>query len=356
MVIATWLLGLSLAQGDVLDVRSVGDDRGKGNVLGVQPWMTTADYSSELAFERKLDRYFAEARRRGLIREGTVVVLPEHIGTWLVALDEDPDALQAETIDDALLSVVLGNLGGVVSSLFDTTAEDRLLGAVFHMKADAMALAYRRTLSTLATRYDVAIIGGSIVLPSPRIEEDRVVLGGAPLLNVALVFRADGTLDPGVVVKSHPVDEELPFVGVPQVTEPPIFETPAGRIGVLICADAWYTESYQALAGKVDLVVVPSYSTGDRSWSDPWPGYQSHPVPKDVVPSDVGGIRERDAWLAYAMPARIAASGAEHGLNVFLRGKLWDLGSDGHTIATRGREAHQGPDVDGAALFNVWID
>ncbi len=43
----------------------------------------------------KFHAYLENARRQGLLNERTVVVFPEHVGTWLVASGEKPEVYAA---------------------------------------------------------------------------------------------------------------------------------------------------------------------------------------------------------------------------------------------------------------------
>jgi hypothetical protein len=61
-----------------------------------------------------------------------------------------------------------------------------------------------------------------------------------------------------------------------------------------------------------------------------------------------------EAWRKYALPARMASSGARAGLNVFLRGKLWDLTVAGTALAVRDHETQAYPTRDGGAIIVVW--
>lgn len=78
-------------------------------------------------------------------------------------------------------------------------------------------------------------------------------------------------------------------------------------------------------------------------------------MPDDVDPKDVGRLTEGQAWLKYSLPGRLRSSGANWGLTVFLRGALWDLGSDGHTIVVDGPAVTEAKHVSGAALVNCWL-
>jgi hypothetical protein len=101
--------------------------------------------------------------------------------------------------------------------------------------------------------------------------------------------------------------------------------------------------------------VVPSLAAGQYIWDKPWGGYNSVDPPQDVDMADVGSLTEGQAWHKYALSGRIGHSGARCGVNVFLHGELWDLGTDsGSSLAVRGEEMVEAR-KNGGALLNVWI-
>ncbi len=55
------------------------------------------------------------------------------------------------------------------------------------------------------------------------------------------------------------------------------------------------------------------------------------------------------------MAGRIAAAGIPYGINVFLRGTILDLGSDGTTLLARQGEAAETPLAARSALASVWL-
>lgn len=67
----------------------------RGNLLAVQPELFTPDYQSAERLQLKFHAYLENARRQGLLNERTVVVFPEHVGTWLVASGEKPEVYAA---------------------------------------------------------------------------------------------------------------------------------------------------------------------------------------------------------------------------------------------------------------------
>jgi hypothetical protein len=74
-----------------------------------------------------------------------------------------------------------------------------------------------------------------------------------------------------------------------------------------------------------------------------------------VDSSDEGRLREGEAWGKYALAGRLAESGARAGINVFLRGHLWDLGADGRACAVLGDTRHTCARTDGGAIVNLWL-
>jgi predicted amidohydrolase len=248
------------------------------------------------------------------------------------------------------------HLFGLARAWLSAREPDRIAASLFRVKAPAMARAYQAVFSSLARQYAVTLVGGSIVLPAPQVRDGQVLAGAGPLYNVSAVFGPDGRAAPRLARKVVPTTAEQPFTAPAPVAELPIFETPAGRLGVLICADSWYPAPYQRLqAQAVELVAVPSSITSAGLWDKPWGGYDGAARPADVDPADVGRLTEGQAWRKYALAGRLGSSGAAHGVNVFLHSALWDLSGDcGQALAVSRGQVLQSSGA-GAALLNVWL-
>ncbi len=306
----------------------------RATLVGFQPYMEPRDYRCERSFAAKVGAYLDSARARGYLRPGSVAVFPEYIGTWLVLMRESGLGIRwATTLQGALTWFVLRHPWAFWKAYKEAQKAglaDPAAAAVFQVKAEAIARAYHRTFSSLSRRYGVTLVAGSVVLPGARIQNDSLVVQvGAPLENVSVVYGPDGRPFPQIVRKAFPIATELTFTRPGRVEELPVFQTAAGRLGVLICADSWFPQSYQAL-GRVDLLVVPSYLMGDSCWGLPWRGYSGWPAPPDVRSQ---ALTEGEAWLTYAMGGRLPRfDTAAVGLNVFLRGRFWELGADGRAI------------------------
>jgi predicted amidohydrolase len=312
-----------------------GSDLGKGNLVGIQPYVQAIDYSGEAAFLGKMSGYFEQAKRRGWLNAKSIVVLPEYLGSWLVAANEKTDVYDNPQSGRALQTVVLSNFFSFLRHYFQAPegTKDPVKYALFSMKSAQMAGIYHRTFSTLAQKYGVTVVAGSILLRNPSIEGGALQVGEGHLYNVSVVYRPDGTPHPQLVKKLFPINDELPFVCPANPADLPVFDTPAGRLGVLICADCWNSAAYTMLKRKkAQLLAVPSYSALDGVWGVPWGGYSGTPTPPEAK-ADVGRITEGEAWAKYSMGGRAKSeAGIGKGINVFLRGKIWDLGSDGRTL------------------------
>lgn len=338
------------------EIRAFGTDAGRGNLLGIQPFMEPADYLSEAAFAAKMSGYLAVAIEQRWLNPRTIVVLPEMLGTWLVIAGEDERAAQAPILSAALQAVARRHKLALLARVPVAREQNRLAARIFRIKAHQMATIYMRVFGALAEIYEVTIVAGSLVLPNPQVENGILQPGSGPLYNTTPVFGPDGKVHDHLVRKVVPIDQEQPFVTAGRQDDLPVFETPAGRLGVLICADSWFPDLYKVLEQHgAELLAVPSYLAPDDTWDQPWGGYNGAPTPTGVDPAHVGQLTEGQAWLTYALAGRMATTSMTHGINVFLRGRLRDLGADGHTVIQRGPEVHEAGHYDGAALINCWI-
>ncbi len=345
----------AFSEADV-DVNTDRGDKARANLLGIQPYMLTEDYASEERFFAKLDGYLAAAKARGFIGEGTIVVWPEYIGTWLAAAEERREVYKAARLQNAMTIIVLRNFFSFLRWLPFAEAPDRIKGALFHMKGQRMAAIYEHVFASLAARYHVVMVAGSIVLPAPSVEADHIVVKNGPLYNTSAVFGPDGHLLLPLVRKVFPTQEELPFIHPGNLQDLPVFATPAGKLGVLICADSWYPAPYAELRQKnVELIVVPSFLATKDATQEPWHGYSGAATPQDVDPHDVGRLSESQAWLKYALLGRFRDSKARVGINVFLRGQLWDLNQDGNSYCATASGMRSVPSKPGAQILNLWL-
>jgi hypothetical protein len=120
-----------------------GRDEGHGNLLGIQPFMLPVDYTTPQTLLDKLDGYFAAAQEKSWLTEKTIVVLPEYLGSWLVAAGEPSRVYAATNLQAAMRALALNHPLHFGRTLRVTKAADRTAAALFRMKALEMAQGYQ---------------------------------------------------------------------------------------------------------------------------------------------------------------------------------------------------------------------
>lgn len=343
---------------NIPNLHQLGNDRGHGNLLGIEPYMVPQDYISAETFYNKLNSYLLTAGREKWLNEKTIVVFPEYIGSWLVLAGENEKIFQATTFGSAERTLVLHHLWDFIRNFLVAKETGKTEAAFFRMKADQMARIYHGVFSQLAKEYAITIVAGSIILPASQISNGGLILTKGTLYNTSIVYRPDGQPYPRPILKAFPTAQELTFISPASAKELPAFDTPAGQLGVLICADSWFPQAYIPLKEQaIDLLAVPSYGGfATHTWNDPWLGYDGWQAPEDVDLSDVKRITEGQAWKKYALAGRIHSSSARYGINVFLRGKLWDQDSGGWpaTLVKNG-EVFVEEQTQKAAILSLWL-
>jgi len=337
-----------------------GQPREHGNLLGIQPELFPADYQSRERLHRKLAAYLQQARDQGLLNSKTIVVLPEHIGTWLFARNEKDQLYQATTIKEAMNWLSASNPLQFLNALIRAKGSHRLDDAHLRMKAAAMAEDYQALFGGLAKEFGVTLVAGSIVLPEPSITNGQLRIGDGALYNSSLVFGSDGQPMGQPQRQLYPTSTERDYIQPATRAELNIIDTPAGRLGVLIGSDSWYPRNYAQLnSSGAELIAVPAFVVGNGLWSKPWRGYKGASTPAEVSLKP-GEVSEGEAWRRLNLIGHAPGSTARAGISVFMRGQFWDQGSSGHSFASRqGASSAEQIGADqpghGARLINLWL-
>lgn len=112
----------------------------------------------------------------------------------------------------------------------------------------------RNKFCELAVSYNVNIIGGSM----PILEDDK-------LYNISYLCRRDGSWDK--YVKVHPTPSEVSSWGMSGGNDIKVFDTDAGRVGILICYDVEFPELSRILAlQKIDILFVPFWTDTQNAY------------------------------------------------------------------------------------------
>ncbi len=247
-----------------------GTPADRGNLLGIQPELFPTDYQSPERLHRKLAAYLQTARDQGFLNAKTVVVLPEHIGTWLMVGGEKDELYQATSLKDAMNWLAVSNPLAFIQALVSAQGDSRLDDAYLRMKAERMAHDYQALFGGLAKEFGITLVAGSIVLPEPSVSDGELKIGRGALYNSSLVFGSDGRPIGQPQRQRHPVFEQRDVLGADRPTAVQVIDTPAGRLGVLIGSDSWYPLHYRQLNDQgAQLIAVPAFITGRDTWENP---------------------------------------------------------------------------------------
>ncbi|MBC3374414.1 carbon-nitrogen hydrolase family protein [Pseudomonas sp. SWRI92] len=332
-----------------------GTPADRGNLLGIQPELFPTDYQSPERLHRKLAAYLQTARDQGFLNDKTIVVLPEHIGTWLMVSGEKDEVYQATTFKQAMHWLAVSNPLAFIQALAGAKGDSRLDDAYLRMKAATMAHDYQALFGGLAKEFGVTLVAGSIVLPEPSVSEGELKIGRGALYNSSLVFGRDGRPIGQPQRQRHPVFDQQEVLEAEHSDASRVIETPAGRLGILIGSDSWYPLHYRQLNEQgAQLIAVPAFVMGRDTWDKPWSGYKGLSTP-DEVSLKPGELTEGQAWLRLTLTSQLPISQARGGVSVFLRGQFWDNGSAGQSFISHNGEQFSDGQSRGARLLNLWL-
>ncbi|NUT78156.1 carbon-nitrogen hydrolase family protein [Pseudomonas sp. C1C7] len=332
-----------------------GTPADRGNLLGIQPELFPTDYQSPERLHRKLAAYLQKAQEQGLLNEKTIVVLPEHVGTWLMVSGEKDELYQAATLKEAMNWLAVSNPLKFVRALISAEGGSRLDDAHLRMKAKGMAKEYQALFGGLAKEFRVTLVAGSIVLPEPSVIDGTLKIGRGALYNSSVVFSRDGVPIGQPQRQMHPVFEQQDAIKANGEHTLNVVDTPAGRLGVLIGNDSWYPDNYRKLDElQARIVAVPAFVTGRGIWDQPWRGYKGSQAPASVS-LKAGELSEGQAWHRLTLTSQAPSSQAVAGMSVFLRGQFWDQSSAGQSFLTSNGQHFADGNVRGARLLNLWL-
>lgn len=331
-----------------------GTPADRGNLLGIQPELFPTDYQSPARLHRKLAAYLQQAQDQGLLNDKTVVVLPEHVGTWLMISGEKDELYQAPTLAEAMNWLAASNPLLFARAWLSAKGKDRLDDAHLRMKSRSMAKDYQALFGGLAKEFHVTLVAGSIVLPEPSIRDGQLKPGSGALYNSSVVFGRDGAPLGQPQRQMHPVFSQRDVIQANEKTIN-VVDTPAGRLGVLIGSDSWYPDHYRKLDEQgAQLVAVPAQVFGQGAWDQPWRGYKGSSTPGSVSLKP-GEVSEGQAWHRLTLTAQPPSSHAVAGMSVFLRGQFWDKSGAGQSFLSSNGQQFADGDARGARMLNIWL-
>ncbi|TGL23930.1 hydrolase, carbon-nitrogen family protein [Leptospira yanagawae] len=283
-------------------IQTNGSDRKYGNLVGIQLVLRPEDYVKEEWWKERIDETLAKAKSSGIFDRKTIVIFPEHIGSGLVFLNEKSKFLNSDSLSEAL----------------KTKGENFSFSDLVLAKSELMAEVYVRTFSSLAKDYNVPILGGTIVLPNPKIVKGNLVLDPkGPLYNVAIPFSADGKLMEPMVKKIILSEDEQKIYSAGESNQDRIWIVPGWKVAIFIGQDVFEASLYSRLTGKaVDGLISPAAVFPNMKWSG-----------LDLTDVNV--------WKREGMAKYIKSTRAQDLVQVFLSGHLFENHWNGKTFNLR---------------------
>ena len=285
----------------------------------------------------------------------TVVILPEHLGTGLIAESEKSAVLQASNISKACQLAIWSNLISFIPEYLNAPdLPEKKQYALFSMKSEKMANLYDFVFSSMANKYNVYVIPGSIIIKNPEIKEGRLKSKEGDLFNISLLYKPNGKAFPNIIKKAFPFKKEQAFIKSGSHENIPVFDLPIGKTKILISNDSWYPEAYTQEDNNASIILSPGFlpEKPDSGWETIV--QELSPLPKDINPKK--SITTGSAQLEHGLPGRLNSNKIPTGVSSFLRGELWNIPNEGYTIVYNRKEILTGYDIKGASIINLWLN
>ena len=330
-----------------LIVRNIGYDHNAGNVVAVQTFMNVLDYSTQERFYEKLDSYLQEGKRKGFLKEGTIVLFPEHIGTPLVLLGEKKDVYVANNVSSAFRQIILGDLFNYLRVSYGGVTGDNGQ-IVFRMKTNEMKSVYENTFRKLSSSYKVTIIAGSILLPESEINANtnNIEIKNGNFLNSSFIFLPDGKIFSKILLKKNLAKTEK------QVANPGLPENSFldfKNVGVVLSNDSIYLSTYNDKVRNKEILLSPSIllEKDEIDWKN-----------EDIYGKDTldSALTQAELWRKYSIFEKTKISQSNRVIiQVVMLGKFFDLVMEGESAGLIRYVATEGLDNKVPAILNVWF-
>ncbi len=161
-------------------------------LLDLQPRLYSSDYRDLATLHGKLAGLLRQAQEAQLMSSDNLLVLPEHIASWLFLQEEKPQLYAAQQLSEVL--PLLG-LSHPLLWLQGKLQGEQLPQQLIRHKAQRLADDYLWLCRQLASEFQVSLLAGSLLLPAAEYRDGRLHTDGrGAWQQVGLACAADGTL------------------------------------------------------------------------------------------------------------------------------------------------------------------
>ncbi len=287
------------------------------HLIAVQAQLRLSNYRSPEAFAAWVLE-LSERAVAGLDDAPKLLAFPETVGLpLLLTLGRYADVSRRTQLTGAALSGLRQEWRRVLRAAL----KHRAVGpqAFFVARALPAYRAYVAAFSGAARRTGATLVAGSSFLPHIENEAARGLhVADGRVQNVAYTFGPTGTLlgRSGKRYLTGGLESRLGLSRAPAESLR-VLHTPAGRVGVALCLDGFYSSVLETFDGLgADIVVQPSANYAP--WTRRWPPDESY--------------SEGEAWLSLGLRAGLRGRQTiRYGVNPMLVGGMFELRAEGRT-------------------------
>ncbi len=311
-----------------IPIRTNGSDRKYGNIVSMQVYLRSQDFAKAEWWSERIEELLKAGKAANIYDRKTIIIFPEHVGTGLVLLDEKESVFDNDSWKSAMDVMITKHSEELTSHLEYSKKPAAKWEAAIRFKSQKMADVYTSTFSKLAKEYNVPILGGSIILPSPRVVRGTLVVDPqGPLYNVAVPFSAEGKVMDPLIRKTLITDDEALLVDAGELNQDRTWIVPGWKVGVFIGQEVFNTQLYEKLKGKpLDGLVSPSVS---------FPALSKEYLKNYIQDESFLSMSENEIWEKFGLTKHIKETRAVESVQVFLHGSFFNEKTSGRTFNVR---------------------
>jgi hypothetical protein len=307
-------------------ISSIGLDKKNGNLLGIQPYMSLSDYSTESRFYNKIEKYLILAKREGYLNSGSIVVFPEHIGTPLFLMDEKKEVYTTEDFEKVKSALLYPRYYKYIYHYLTTSSTgDKSAQILFRMKGARMRDSYVKIFSQLSKFYNITILAGSILLPGGKIEGNMIQISNEDLRNLPVVF-SKGQIENISLSKKYLSNFEENFINTQENNLKPTVNIPniKNPVSILFSKDGLYNPLYTSEVSNSDII-INSVAVSNKEkivWQEPEIS-DTIKGDKSLFSESDRSITKEELWNKFGITGKFMYLNNRIYLQLFLRGEFY---------------------------------
>ena len=284
----------------------------RGQLVAVQMKLEINDFYSQESFERKISNLMEEVANEVNPELPTLVVFPEDVGLMLIAQGNQETLKTVETIEEAIKKMTMKHFIPLV--WYRLRYNISWVPALYYYYNKSIAETYFETFSSLAKKYNVYIVAGSVPLPHYQIRNGEFLYQeeaiGPQIYNTSYLFDIDGKVM-GYQDKVHLLELEQEgglHLTPGRLEDIEVFDTKIGRLGIAVCLDSFKEDVIDRLREqKADILIQPS--ANPLPWED-W---------------------QQEEWLESSYKYTYELQYFKYAINPMMNGEFFDLGFYGQS-------------------------